>query len=149
MHLPLHGNGLTRSRRLGEAVSACVRPVVAARRMRIPVWKLRGGARLISELIKRATSKTDNATAYRLRINFHIIKSEYREAVGNALKCLRLFGIEIPEQPTWEQVHDEYEEVWRNLGAVSIETLVDLPSMTDPEIQAATGVLSSLYEVAF
>jgi PAS domain S-box-containing protein len=106
-------------------------------------------ARLISELIKRATSKTDIAAAYRLRINFHIIKSEYREAVGNALKCLRLFGIEIPEQPTWEQVHDEYEEVWRNLGALSIESLIDLPSMTDPEIQAATGVLSSLYEVAF
>ena len=106
-------------------------------------------ARLISELIERATSKTDSAAAYHLRVNFHIIKSEYQKAVGSALECLRLFGIAIPEHPAWEQVDDEYEKVWRNLGARSIEGLIDLPSITDPEIQAAAGVLSSLCEVAF
>src|SRR5260370_20592534 len=55
----------------------------------------------------------------------------------------------MPEHPTWEQVHDEYEKVWWNLGARSIESLIDLPPMTDPEIQAATRVLSRLCEVAF
>jgi predicted ATPase len=106
-------------------------------------------ASLISELIERAASKTDQAAAYRLRIDLHVMKSAYQEAVGSALECLRLFGIEMPEHPTWEQVHDEYEKVWWNLGARPIESLIDLPSMTDPEIQAATRVLSGLYEVAF
>ena len=106
-------------------------------------------ASLISELIERAASKTDKAAAYRLRIDLHIMKSAYQEAVGSALECLRLFGVEMPEHPTWEQVQDEYERVWRNLGARSIESLIDLPPMTDPEIQAATRVLSGLYEVAF
>src|SRR5260370_4110242 len=55
----------------------------------------------------------------------------------------------MPEHPTWEQVHDEYEKVWWTLGARSIESLIDLPPRTDPEIQAATRVLSRLYEVAF
>jgi PAS domain S-box-containing protein len=106
-------------------------------------------ASLISELIERAASKTDKAAAYRLRIDLHIMKSAYQEAVGSALECLRLFGFEMPEHPTWEQVHDEYEKVWWNLGARSIESLIDLPPMTDPEIQAATRALSRLYEVAF
>ena len=106
-------------------------------------------ASLIAELIERAASKTDKAAAYRLRIDLHIMKSAYQEAVGSALECLRLFGIEMLEHPTWEQVHDEYEKVWRNLGARSIESLIDLPPMADPEIQAATRVLSGLYEVAF
>jgi PAS domain S-box-containing protein len=106
-------------------------------------------ASLISGLIERAVSKTDKAAAYRLRIDLHIMKSAYQEAVGSALECLRLFGVEMPEHPTWEQVHDEYERVWWNLGARSIESLIDLPPMTDPEIQAATRVLSGLYEVAF
>src|SRR5260370_21083487 len=104
---------------------------------------------LIAELIERAASKADKAAAYRLRIDLHIMKSAYQEAVGSALQCLRLFGIELPEHPTWEQAHDEYEKVWRNLGARSIERLIDLPPMTDPEIQAATRVLSRLCEVAF
>jgi PAS domain S-box-containing protein len=106
-------------------------------------------ASLISELIERAASKADKAAAYRLRIDLHIMKSAYPEAVGGALECLRLFGVEMPEHPTWEQVHDEYEKVWCNLGARSIESLIDLAPMTDPEIQAATRVLSGLYEVAF
>ena len=106
-------------------------------------------ANLISELIEKATSKTDKAAAYRLRIDLHVMKSAYQEAVGSAHECLRLFGIEMPEHPTWEQVHDEYEKVWWNLGARSIESLIDLPPMIDPEIQAATRVLSRLYEVAF
>jgi PAS domain S-box-containing protein len=106
-------------------------------------------ASLISELMNRVASKTDKAAAYRLRIDLHIMKSAYQEAVGSALECLRLFDVEMPEHPTWEQVHDEYEKVWWNLGARSIESLIDLPPMTDPEIQAATRVLSRLYEVAF
>jgi PAS domain S-box-containing protein len=105
-------------------------------------------ASLISELIERAASKTDKAAAYRLRIDLYIMKSAYQEAVASALECLRLFGVEMPEHPTWEQVHDEYEKVWWNLGARSIESLIDLPPMTDPEIQAATRVLSGL-RVAF
>src|SRR5260370_7944064 len=106
-------------------------------------------ASLIAELIERAASKAHKAAAYRLRNDLRIMKSAYREAVGSALECLRLFGIEMQEHPTWEQVHDEYEKVWRNLGARSIESLIDLAPMADPEIQAATRVLSGLYEVAF
>jgi PAS domain S-box-containing protein len=106
-------------------------------------------ARLISELIKRAASKTDKAAAYRLKIDFHIMKSVYHEAVDSALEGLSLFDIDVPGHPTWERVNDEYEQVWRNLGALSIESLIDLPPMADPEIQAATSLLSRLYEVAF
>ena len=34
--------------------------------------------------------------------------------------------------------------VWRNLDGRSIESLIDLPLMTDPELQAAMQVLSVL-----
>ncbi len=106
-------------------------------------------AGLISELIGRATSRIHKAAAYRLRIDFHITKSLYQEAVDSALECLRLFGIEMSAHPTSEQVQREYEKVWRNLGDRSIESLTDLPPMTDPEIQAAMRVLSALYSPAF
>jgi predicted ATPase len=104
---------------------------------------------LISCLLQRAASKADKAAAYRLRTGLHIMKSTYEEAVGSALECLRLFGVEMPEDPSWEQVQGEYDKVWRNLGGRSIESLIDLPPMTDPEIQAATRLLSGFYELAY
>ncbi|MBV8136765.1 MAG: GAF domain-containing protein, partial [Deltaproteobacteria bacterium] len=100
--------------------------------------------KLISELLYRGASKVDRAAAYRLKILLHIMRAEYRQAVDSALECLRLFGIEMPAHPTREQVEVEYEKIWLNLGERSIESLIDLPLMTDPEIQAAMRVLSVL-----
>ena len=65
------------------------------------------------------------------------VKAEYPQAVDSALDCLRLFGIDLPAHPTWEQVQAEYETVWQSLDGRPIESLIDLPLMTDPELQAA------------
>jgi predicted ATPase len=54
--------------------------------------------------------------------------------VASALACLKLFGIEIPAQPTQEQVQAEYETVWQTLNGRPIESMIDLPMMTDPEM---------------
>jgi PAS domain S-box-containing protein len=100
--------------------------------------------RLIAELLSRARSKIDKAAAYRLKLDLHVRKSEYPQAVDNALDCLRLFGIAMQPHPTNQEVEIEYEKVWQNLGKLSIESLIDLPLMNDPEMQAAMGVLAAL-----
>ena len=104
---------------------------------------------LISSLLKRSVSKLRQAAAYRLRIDLYILKSAYHEAVGSALECLRLFGIDLSMHPTSQQVQSEYEKVWVNLGERSIESLAGQPLMVDPEIQAIMQVLSVLYSPAF
>jgi predicted ATPase len=70
------------------------------------------------------------------------VKSENAQAVATALTCLRLLGIDIPARPTPAQVQTEYETVWRNLDGRTIESLIDWPLMTDPELQAAMQMLS-------
>jgi len=104
---------------------------------------------LLEELMRRGASKVDQADAYRLKVQLHEVKAEYTEAVISASPCLRLFGIDIPLQPTWEQVQAEYEMVWYNLNGRAIETLIDLPLMTDPELQAAMRLLSILLNAAY
>ena len=99
---------------------------------------------LIGELLQRGASKVDQAAVYHLKVQFHIVKSENPQAVASALTCLRLFGIDLPAHPTWEQVQAEYETVWQHLDGRPIESLIDLPLMTDPELQAAMQVLSVL-----
>src|SRR5258705_571106 len=100
--------------------------------------------RLIYQLLQRGASRVDKAAAYSLKIHLHIIKSEKAQGVDAALECLRLFGIEMPTHPTREEVQAEFEMVWKNLKEQSIESLVDLPLMTDQEMYAAMRVLAFL-----
>ncbi len=104
---------------------------------------------LIGELSQRAASKVDQAAAYHLKVLIHTVKSESAQAVACALTCLRLFGIDIPAHPTWEQVQAEYQLVWPPLNGRPIEGLIDLPLMTDSELQAAMRVLSDLLPPAY
>jgi len=99
---------------------------------------------LIAELLQRAASKLDQADAYHLKVQLHIVKGENLQGVDSALTCLNLFGIDIPAHPTWEQVQVEYETVWLNLDGRPIESLIGLPLMTDPELKAVTRILSVL-----
>ena len=104
---------------------------------------------LIVELLLRAASNVDQAAACRLKVQLHYVKGEYPQAVDGALTCLRLFGIDMPAHPTWEHVQAEYETVWQTLNGRPIESLIDLPLMTDPELQAAMQVLSALTPPAY
>jgi len=104
---------------------------------------------LIGELSQRGTSNIDQAAACSLKIQLHIVKGEYPQAVDAALTCLHLFGIDLPAHPTREQVQAEYDSVWQDLNGRPIESLIDLPLLADPEVQAAMQVLATLSSPAF
>jgi len=102
---------------------------------------------LIGELLQRGAS--DQAAVYHLKVQLHEVKGEYPQAVARGLACLNLFDIDLPAHPTQEQVQAEYETVWQTLNGRSIESLIELPLMTDPELQAAMQVLSTLLGPAY
>src|SRR5712672_974091 len=104
---------------------------------------------LLVELLTRATPRVDRAAVYHQKILLHTVKSQNAQAVDTALTCLRLFGIDVPAHPTWDQVQAEYETVWKILNGRPIECLIDLPLMTVPELQAAMQVLSTLLAPAY
>ncbi len=104
---------------------------------------------LIVVLLQCAASRVDQAAVYRLKVQLHTVRSEDPQGVDSALTCLLLFGIDIPAHPTWEQVQAEYETVWQTLEGRPTESLIDLPLMTDPELQAAMLVLSVLAPPAY
>jgi len=104
---------------------------------------------LVVELLQRAASKVDQAAVHHLKVRLHTVKGEYSQAADNALTCLRLFGIDLPAHPSWEEVQAEYETVWQTLEGRPTESLIDLPLMTDPETQAAMQVCSILAEVSY
>ena len=104
---------------------------------------------LIDELLQRAASKVDEAAVYDLKVRLHTLKSEPHDAVATALTCLRRLGIDMPAHSTQDHVQAEYEAVWQILDGRSIESLIDLPLMTDPVLQAAVQVLSEVAAPAY
>ena len=104
---------------------------------------------LIGELLQRGASKIDQAAVYHLDVELHVLRSEDPQAVDSALTCLNLFGIGFPAHPTWEQVEAEYETVWHSLAGRPVESLIDLPLMSDPELQAAMRLLSAVLDAAY
>jgi len=106
-------------------------------------------AQLIARLLPRAATKIDEAGVYNLKVQLHVMKAENQLAVDSALTCLRGFGIDIPAHPTQEQFQSEYETLWQVLDSRPIESLIDLPLMTDPELRAAMQMLSALIPPAY
>jgi PAS domain S-box-containing protein len=104
---------------------------------------------LIGELLQRGASSVDRGAAYNLKILLHTVKSESTQAIDSAITCLRLFGIDLPVRPTKDQVQTEYEAIWQTLDGRPIESLIDLPIMTDPNLLAAMQVLSTVLASAY
>jgi PAS domain S-box-containing protein len=104
---------------------------------------------LFADILPRVGLKIDRAAVYYLKVQLHVVKSELQQGVDSALTCLRPFGIDIPAHPSWDQVEAEYETVWQTLNGCPIESLIDLPLITDPEVQAAMQVLSVLTPASY
>ncbi|WP_224243822.1 trifunctional serine/threonine-protein kinase/ATP-binding protein/sensor histidine kinase [Hyalangium gracile] len=105
--------------------------------------------RLVEQLLPRARSRAEMAAVYRMKSDIHVIANEAQDAISCLLEGLARLGMPMSPHPSWEEVTAANEEVWALLGERSIESLIDLPPMTDPEVKAVMDVLSALFMPAF
>src|SRR6185503_17778665 len=100
-------------------------------------------------LLREARSRVDLAEVHRIEIDLYTTKAEYEQAIQSALSCARRFGIDIPLHPGREQVERAAREVLEELRDRSIEALIDLPRMIDPDTKAVMAVLSAALAAAY
>jgi PAS domain S-box-containing protein len=105
--------------------------------------------RFMEDLLHRAPTSVHRASAHRLKIELHVVKSENEKAVETALEALRLFGIEFNAHPSPAQVQEEYDAIWQVLGDRQIESVADLPAMKDPAMLAAMRILAEVWPPAY
>ncbi|EPX57494.1 serine/threonine kinase [Cystobacter fuscus DSM 2262] len=104
---------------------------------------------LVEELLPRARTRTDTAAVYRLKSSIHVAASEISAALVCLVECLTQMGYPMSATPSWDEVLAANEEVWALLGERSIESLIELPRMTDPDIEAAMSVLGAMFAPAY
>jgi PAS domain S-box-containing protein len=100
----------------------------------------------LSMLSRRAEDLADSAVVARLQTDLYTALDRSERAVAVALEYLRRVGIDWSPHPTNDEVRQEYERIWQQLGNRPIEALVDLPPMTDRACRATLDVLTAVEE---
>jgi hypothetical protein len=98
----------------------------------------------LSMLSHHTDNLVDRASVARLQTDLYATQDRNDRAVEAALEYLRQAGINWSLHPTDDQVRDEYDRIWQQLGDRPIESLVDLPPMTDPAWRATLDVLAAV-----
>ncbi|NET60095.1 MAG: GAF domain-containing protein, partial [Symploca sp. SIO2E6] len=104
---------------------------------------------LTSVVLHQANQLLDKVKVYEVKIQAYIAQNQLTEAMQTALTVLKLLGVKFPTKPSkWD--------FWRGLLATklalagkSIEDLVRLPPMKQPDKLAAMRILSSVISAAY
>jgi PAS domain S-box-containing protein len=102
----------------------------------------------LSMLSRRAENLVHRAAVTRLQTELYTALDLSDRAVEAGLEYLRRVGVDWSPHPTDDEVRQEYERIWRQLGDRPIEALVDLRPMTDPACRATLDVLTAVEEPA-
>lgn len=93
-------------------------------------------------LSHRANGLGDLAAVTCLLVDLFTTLDRSDRAVEVCLEYLHRIGVAWSPHPSKDDVKQEYEKLWRQLGSRSIEELIDLPVMSDPDCRATIDVLS-------
>ncbi|HEX8706539.1 MAG TPA: ATP-binding sensor histidine kinase [Myxococcaceae bacterium] len=104
---------------------------------------------LAEQLCSRARTRADTTAAYCLKSDTLMAMGDITASVSCNLECLKLLGLSIPVHPSWEEAEAAHDEAWALLGQRSIEGLIELPPMTDPDMKVLMGAHASLFAKAY
>ncbi len=98
----------------------------------------------LSTLAVHARTTRDSAAVTCVRLNLYTNLDQSDSAVEVGLDYLRRVDSQWSLHATVEDVRQEYDRLWKRLGSGSIEGVIDLPLMTDPDRSATMDVLTAL-----
>jgi PAS domain S-box-containing protein len=110
----------------------------------ISMGRLDEASALVDEMLRRSRSRIDLAQVTVQRMTVQMMRGEVGQVVRTAIECLEMFGQVVSERPSAAEVRTECESLYQALGGRTIESLVDLPPMSDPEVAAAMSVMVRL-----
>lgn len=106
---------------------------------------------LFEETLKRLTSKQDKANLYELIMGAYLTYSRFVEATRLGQACMRLFSIELPDEhdAVLQALKQEHVRIRTGLAKVEIASLIDAPTMGDPDLVASVSILHRIWTSAY
>jgi PAS domain S-box-containing protein len=113
------------------------------------IGELASAEERLAMLSIRAETTVDAAAVACVRINLYTTLDRSDSAVRVGLEYLRRVDGPWPLHATTEDVRRAYDRLWQQLGSRSIEALLDLPPIRDPDRCATMDVLTVLTSPVF
>jgi PAS domain S-box-containing protein len=102
----------------------------------------------LTMLSSRAVNTVELAAVTCLRVDLYMTLNRSERAVDIGLDYLRYLGVDWSPHPTDEEVRQEYDRIWVNMGSRTTEQLIDLPLMSDPASLGTMDVLTKIVPAA-
>jgi PAS domain S-box-containing protein len=112
------------------------------------VGRFEDAERLLVTLLAHARTDLEKLAVYDIQVRLHTIRGQLSRSIESGLDALRLIGIDLSAHPTPEDVQRVQRDTWHELEGRSIESLLELPLASKPEVAAVLGLTSSLLDVA-
>jgi PAS domain S-box-containing protein len=96
----------------------------------------------LTALAQRARNLVDAAAVACLRMALYTTLDRSDRAIEVCLEFQRHRGAHWSPHPTDDEVRQEYEQIWRQLGGRAVEELIDMPLKDDPDVCATLNVLA-------
>ncbi|MBE9182081.1 GAF domain-containing protein, partial [Oculatella sp. LEGE 06141] len=100
-------------------------------------------------LLESANSTVDRAKIYVLRVAQYSLQGLFSESIQAGLEGLQNLGITVEREALSQLAQDEFAAVENRLHDRAIATLLELPTATDPTVQAAIELLIILQPPAY
>lgn len=100
---------------------------------------------MADQVIEHADSLLDKVRVYEIRIQSHIARNQFEQAMQVALQVLQMLGVNLPQNPgkadTWQGI---LRTQWL-LHRRNREQILNAPAMEDPHHLAALSILASMF----
>ncbi|MER3432857.1 MAG: serine/threonine protein kinase [Leptolyngbya sp. ERB_1_1] len=95
-------------------------------------------------VLQQAKTAIDKMKVYEIKIQACMAQVKQLEAVEIGLQALAQLDVKLPASPSFADVQSTIAQTAANLAGKSIEDLIDLPLMSDPQKLMALRMLTSL-----
>jgi predicted ATPase/signal transduction histidine kinase/CheY-like chemotaxis protein/tRNA A-37 threonylcarbamoyl transferase component Bud32 len=106
-------------------------------------------AQFAEVVLQQARTLADEVKVCEIQILAYIAQNQRRKAIQIALNFLNRLDISLPEEPTEEEVGLALQEMQVSLSGKPIQSLIDLPMMTDTSMILAMRVMVAVIPAAF
>lgn len=95
-------------------------------------------------VLQEAKTVLDTVKVYEVKIQTDIAQNQPLKAIDIALQVLQQLGIDFPKTPSQSDIRLELDAITALFNEKEVESLIDLPEMTEPSKLAAMRILSSI-----
>ncbi|ESA37110.1 multi-sensor signal transduction multi-kinase [Leptolyngbya sp. Heron Island J] len=100
--------------------------------------------RLVAIISQQARQDLDTVKALQIQIQHYTVQGEFILAIDNARHLLQKLGIELPSQPSLEDVEQEFHQFKHFVKQFTPDEIAERPLLTNPQQLAAASTLMAI-----